>query len=338
MFTLGAVLRKLVCSEKSGNATPGATNEAVTTAAPLPSVNGELFVYKTGMTMAVSSLRTPAAGLSVTNSLCCAHKTTVVPAEHDCTSSSHHLGAYVCAVLQAFLAAPRGPRRGVVVMVPGLTDGLLCPRSYAADLAQAAVAAGWGYTQPVLSSSYLGYGIASLDTDATELDALLESPQLANDDTVVIVGHSTGCQDAVHYLKVGKHRARVKAVVLQAPCSDREAAVAGCESESSKGELLYAIKFAENAVAEGKGDVLMPRSTVGTYGTPITAERFHSLNGRMTLDDMFSSDLTRSELSQRLSHIGEVGSAVRVVYSGADEFQPAHIDKKEMAAKLCTLG
>eukprot|EP00035_Acanthoeca_spectabilis_P011624 m.205283 g.205283 ORF g.205283 m.205283 type:complete len:330 (-) comp15404_c0_seq1:410-1399(-) len=287
MFTLGAVVRKLVCSEKSGNATPGATNEAATTAAPLPSVNGELFVYKTGMTMA------------------------------------------------AFLTAPRGARRGVVVMVPGLTDGLLCPRSYAADLAQAAVAAGWGYTQPVLSSSYLGYGIASLDTDATELDALLESPQLANDDTVVIVGHSTGCQDAVHYLKVGKHRARVKAVVLQAPCSDREAAVAGCESETSKGELLYAIKFAENAVAEGKGDVLMPRSTVGTYGTPITAERFHSLNGRMTLDDMFSSDLTRSELSQRLSHIGEVGSAVRVVYSGADEFQPAHIDKKEMAAKLC---
>eukprot|EP00037_Helgoeca_nana_P012034 m.108479 g.108479 ORF g.108479 m.108479 type:complete len:344 (+) comp21218_c0_seq1:160-1191(+) len=303
MFTLCVGLRRALCrphsAEPSGSCgvkTVSVSESGAARAAPtsdtaiaaLPSVKGELFVYKTGMTMV------------------------------------------------AFLATPSTQaRRGVVVLVPGLTDGLLCPRSYAADLAKAAVAGGWAFVQPVLSSSYLGYGTASLDTDVDELDTLLDSPQLANDAAVVLVGHSTGCQDAVHYLKLGRHRQRVKCVILQAPCSDREAMIAEATSNGSLPQLNQSIAAAEASVADGDGDQLMPRSTPGTYGSPITAERFHSLSGRMTVDDMFSSDLTDVELATKLGHIGDVECKLHVVYSGSDEFQPSHIDKPAHAARLC---
>jgi triacylglycerol esterase/lipase EstA (alpha/beta hydrolase family) len=38
---------------------------------------------------------------------------------------------------------------------------------------------------------------------------------------VVLLGHSTGCQDIVMYMKQGAHRDKVHATILQAPVSDR---------------------------------------------------------------------------------------------------------------------
>jgi len=39
-----------------------------------------------------------------------------------------------------------------------------------------------------------------------------------------MIGHSTGCQNSVHFLKHGPSNLveMIKAVALQAPCSDRE--------------------------------------------------------------------------------------------------------------------
>ena len=72
------------------------------------------------------------------------------------------------APLQAF-EGPHGHRHTkYCVYVGGLTDGLLACR-YVDQLAAALDEAGWALVQPVLSSSYTGYGISSLARDAEEL-------------------------------------------------------------------------------------------------------------------------------------------------------------------------
>ena len=65
-------------------------------------------------------------------------------------------------------------------------------------------------------------------------------------------------------------------------------------------EAIAAANAAARAMcAEGAGVHLMPRSTPGTLGAPVSAARYASLSGRMTPDDLFSSDLTAHELSQQ---------------------------------------
>jgi len=64
----------------------------------------------------------------------------------------------------------------------------------------------------------------------------------------------------------------------------------------------------------------MPRSTPGVFNTPITYERYASLSGRMTADDMFSSDLTQDELGDILGHLS--GVPCLWVFGGDDEYVP----------------
>ncbi|CAN0165528.1 unnamed protein product, partial [Pylaiella littoralis] len=63
-------------------------------------------------------------------------------------------------------------RRRHAVFVPGLTDGLLA-LDYLPALGAALERLGYSLVQPVLSSSYKGYGTSSLHQDVQELDELL---------------------------------------------------------------------------------------------------------------------------------------------------------------------
>ena len=86
-----------------------------------------------------------------------------------------------------------------------------------------------------------------------------------------IVGHSTGCQDAVTLLRTAplQVRAKMRAAVLQAPVSDRESASLE-EDEEGREELL---KTAEALVAKGRGDEFLTMH----YGfVPMSAQR-HAL-------------------------------------------------------------
>lgn len=57
-----------------------------------------------------------------------------------------------------------------------------------------------------MSSSYTGFGHCTLQTDCDDLDKLLNYlEQQEGTEAVGMVGHSTGCQDAVYFLKHGKH-------------------------------------------------------------------------------------------------------------------------------------
>jgi hypothetical protein len=54
------------------------------------------------------------------------------------------------------------------ILIGGLSDGLI-PTPYTKDLEEACHSLGWGFVQPILSSSYLGFGNGSLDRDTSEI-------------------------------------------------------------------------------------------------------------------------------------------------------------------------
>ncbi|CAI5998571.1 unnamed protein product [Closterium sp. NIES-64] len=222
-----------------------------------------------------------------------------------------------------------------VIILGGLTDGLL-PTQYTARLASELAAVHWSLLQTQLSSSYFGYGAASLEKDAAEIDDLIAYIiKRYQASEVVLVGHSTGCQDIVAYLKSTKaiHRSAVKAAILQAPTSDREcmeqqAREGGKDTEDAFEEMKQA---AQAMIAGGRGAEMMPRSADPL--APITANRFHSLASMGGDDDMFSSDFSDEELKERLGHMG--AWPCLVILSGEDQYVPRALDKEKLLQRLC---
>eukprot|EP00536_Pseudo-nitzschia_multiseries_P018740 jgi/Psemu1/57111/gm1.57111_g len=217
------------------------------------------------------------------------------------------------------------------ILLGGLSDGLL-PVPYTDLLNKACHENDWSLVQPILSSSYLGFGHGSLDNDCAELEELLSYlKDYRNASEFALVGHSTGCQDAVHFLKhaAPELRSRMSLVALQAPVSDRE----GTELEDGFADKL---QTAAELVAENKGDEMLPRSF---HWAPMTAQRYVDLHARGGRDDYFSSDYTDDELKGRLGHVSGDASQhpdlkVLVAFSGADEYVPAHVDRVRLTQRL----
>eukprot|EP00438_Fugacium_kawagutii_P033832 Skav235841 [mRNA] locus=scaffold1931:303367:307513:- [translate_table: standard] len=96
--------------------------------------------------------------------------------------------------------------------------------------------------------------------------------------------------------------------------------------------------MAVRMIAEGtgcKGDEILPRSACQLFGPPdvITAYRFDSLTRRMADDDMFSSDLTDSELLEKLGH---VNVPCLLAMSLDDEYVPSFVDMTSLCQRLAT--
>lgn len=84
--------------------------------------------------------------------------------------------------------------------------------------------------QPVFRGSYCQFGTGGLERDVEDLSELLTHlAEQRGAHTFALLGHSTGCQIIVQFLRSAASaplRARVRVAVLQAPVSDREAAPA----------------------------------------------------------------------------------------------------------------
>ena len=228
------------------------------------------------------------------------------------------------STLVAFESGPSRPTGGTVVFVPGLTDGPMS-LSYLPRLAEALADADarrrtFRLCQPVLSSSYLGFGVSSLRRDCEELDDVIRGvgPHPGGGDKdVILVGHSTGCQDAVAYCARGAHASRLRAIILQAPVSDREAMAMDAGED--------AIEAASPRRWASPSPPRASRLLGGVFAAPITAERYASLSGRMGDDDMFSSDLTDAELEAKLKGVAELGVPVMLAVSAGDQHVPARV-------------
>ena len=150
-------------------------------------------------------------------------------------------------------------------------------------------------------------------------------------ETFALVGHSTGCQNSIHFLKNGDDDmvARTKSVALQAPVSDREHAMMEPNYEENIG-------LARQMKKEGRAEETMPRSV---FWAPITASRFASLQDVGGEDDFFSSDLSDEDMAERLGHVGVWGrnysGYLLAAYSGADEYVPDHVCKDKLLERMC---
>ncbi|KAJ0036021.1 hypothetical protein Pint_24909 [Pistacia integerrima] len=223
------------------------------------------------------------------------------------------------------VAFKTGDYKQQVIFIGGLTDGFIATE-YLEPLAIALDKERWSLVQLLMSSSYSGYGISSLKQDAMELDQLI-SYLINKEDSegVVLLGHSTGCQDIVHYMRTNAACSRaVRAAILQAPVSDRE-------YKATLPETAAMIDLASSMIKEGRESELMPREAEPS--APITAYRYHSLCAYMGDDDMFSSDLSDDQLRQRLGHMANI--PCQVIYSMADEYIPEYVDKKALVERLC---
>lgn len=222
------------------------------------------------------------------------------------------------------VAFKTGDYKQQVIFIGGLTDGFLAT-DYLEPLAVALDNEKWSLVQLLMSSSYSGYGTSSLEQDAMEIDQLISYLiNKENSEGVVLLGHSTGCQDIVHYMRTNAACSRaVRAAILQAPVSDRE-------YRATLPETAAMIDLATSMIKEGRGSDLMPKEA---DPSPITAYRYNSLCAYMGDDDMFSSDLNEHQLRMRLGHMSS--TPCQVIFSMDDEYVPEYVDKKALVERLC---
>jgi pimeloyl-ACP methyl ester carboxylesterase len=141
-----------------------------------------------------------------------------------------------------------------------------------------------------LSSAFSAFGHASLAQDARELADLVRYLRVTlGKKKVVIMGHSTGCQDCMEYAtrflaefrgdaeEEMKASVRVDGLILQGPVSDRQA-IAMAEDPA---EVKACLETAEEMVRQGRATDVIPtgKMPAGWNKVPMTAYRWISLAG-----------------------------------------------------------
>lgn len=214
------------------------------------------------------------------------------------------------------------------VAVGGLSCGFMFA-DYLQPLCSKLDSIGWTLVQPLLTSSHDGWGVSSVSKDSEELHSLLVMLRdTYGMEKVVLLGHSTGCQDAVMYARRFGKGLPVDGIILQGPVSDREYLMGVFPNTPER------IALCRNMVDDGKGDEIAFRFTE-FGGTPITAKRWLSLADRAAQgeDDMFSSDFTDEELRDQLKCLENISTLV--LMSGADECQvPVGVDPATVGRRL----
>ena len=87
---------------------------------------------------------------------------------------------------------------------------------------------------------------------------------------IVLLGHSTGAQDALYFLRYGKPEitSLVNGVILESGVSDREGLL---NKEPYASQLPPLIEEAKKLVSDGKGEIIISERVFGD--SPITANR-----------------------------------------------------------------
>ncbi|OKL63134.1 hypothetical protein UA08_01623 [Talaromyces atroroseus] len=285
----------------------------------------------------------------------------------------HHVTEKLVAFEYVEPNAPEKPHS--LIFVGGLGDGLTTV-PFLKDIAAALEPTQWSLFSFILSSSYESWGFGRLGQDAEDIaqcveyiseykKALSQASQTARARKVVIMGHSTGSQDVLHYLYSPnptpidpvfdnglRHilRPAVDGAILQAPVSDREGILDAITDENGKfrdaevhGAYLQLIEMAKTCTfSDGnKHDVLLPlalTSKLGYSPVPITARRFLSLVApdapeNPGEDDLFSSDLSDKRLDETFGMIlarDLLKHKLLVLYSGNDQHVPKSVDKGKL--------
>ena len=262
---------------------------------------------------------------------------------------------------------PTQEKPNTLLFVGGLFGGFdLVP--YVARLAKRLTSQSantWSVMEIQLTSFGVGYGAVDLNRDVEEIARGVEWLRLRSQKTsskVVLMGHSTGSQDVLHYLYHGtRKRPVIDGAILQAPVSDREMlnmivnAREGKDDDQHSVQEAYkeCIQQARQLQIDPDGPSL-PRSLTSKLGfmhTFMSASRFLSLASpnspdQPSMDDLFSSDIPDHFLSSTFGTVGKRGRLnkaaggsfpiLMVLISGADEHMPSSIDKEALLARWKT--
>lgn len=209
----------------------------------------------------------------------------------------------------------------VCIVIAGLTEGLGEPL-YFSKLPEVFGPLKFSVVQIQLSSSNSGWGTGSLDRDVAEIAQLVRFCRQTHwkAGKIVLLGHSTGAQDVMHYL-LSEHRDTVDGAILQGCVSDRQAV------PLEERELMQ--KLTTEALKCDPDDILSRDHAIFMYETPITAYRWCSLMIRNGDDDYFSDDLDDTRLQDSF---GSIMKPFLIAYSDCDEYVPKSVDKIRLLA------
>ncbi|KAG9240769.1 hypothetical protein BJ878DRAFT_270761 [Calycina marina] len=231
--------------------------------------------------------------------------------------------------LTAFEHTPKpdsSSAQNLLIFIGGLFDGLqTVPYT---DIISNALPETWSLAQVHLSSSYTGFGTSSLLRDATELAKCVTYFRTIKTGKIILMGHSTGCQDVMEYLTGPGHKKHpaIDGGIIQAPASDREAIVMTMDPS----QYLHSVAVATKMVEDGGVEEIVPRVEInGVMPAPVCARRWLSLASPYHDgdDDYFSSDLKDEQLMKTFGALPK-GSPICVIFSGEDEYIPKTVDKQ----------
>ncbi|KAK4190044.1 hypothetical protein QBC35DRAFT_491156 [Podospora australis] len=234
-----------------------------------------------------------------------------------------------------FFSSPSPSHKNALIFIGGLGDG---PHGvpYVRSLASFLASLNFSVFEIRLTSSFSGWGYSSLRQDAAEIQALVSYLRKGlGKEKVVLMGHSTGCQDCLEYvLNSGAHPSpsegqdkglKVDGIILQGPVSDREAIKMSVDPTEREVSLKHAEEM-KNKEEVMPGDK-MPE---GWRGTPVTAYRWGSLAGVGGDDDFFSSDLPDSTLAKIWGGLGTKRTPTLILPSEKDEWVSDSLDVEAM--------
>ncbi|KAF9889978.1 hypothetical protein FE257_006852 [Aspergillus nanangensis] len=249
------------------------------------------------------------------------------------------------------------PKPNSLLFIGGLTDGLgTVP--YVAALAKALETTDWSLFSLVLTSSYQGWGVGNLDLDVEEIGKCADYVRdlKGSRGKIVVMGHSTGSQDVLHYLSAPNPVARrpelldddrlmhglrpvLDGAIMQAPMSDREMLLKEIrESDETRAAYDQLVEMARRQ----SPDEVLPVKLTSKVGfdarTALTAYRFLSLASpdspeNPADDDLFSSDLSDQRLRETFGVVAERGllqGGLMALYSGNDEYGVPWVNKEAL--------
>ncbi|KAI2615441.1 DUF1749-domain-containing protein [Hypoxylon sp. NC1633] len=244
---------------------------------------------------------------------------------HPFQSPTPHACAYETGLADA---------RNAVVFIGGLGDGphtVPYPRALAKRL-EAESELSYSVFEFRLTSSFTGFGFASLADDVADISALVKYLRNIGKQRVVLLGHSTGSQDCMEYTSPSHDAAPVDGYILQAPVSDRGAVAL----EMGESELDEGLKAAKDLIISGRGHERMPREHLSPsfQNTPISASRWYALGASDGEDNYFDPGLPDNVVGPFWKRIDK---PILILHSGNDEFVPSSIDKNALVQHWKTL-
>lgn len=243
----------------------------------------------------------------------------------------HYVPPNLCA-FEPTKPLVRSTKINTLVWVGGMFD-TLGSVTYPFEIAQS-LGMEWSLVTCSLGSAGMSWGVKSIGTDAEDMAKIIAYlKERRPGGKIVIMGHSTGCQDCMEYL-VGRNaeqRPAVDGIILQAPVSDREA-IADELPEAFKHEAdQHALKMCRDGHDK---DAIPNRLSKPVFGRmAITARRWLDVSSPAPnhdgADDYFSSDLPVDRLKTTFGKLTS-RTPLLVMHGGDDESIPQRVDKEKL--------